>query len=96
MKESVKNAEKNPGRIGKNIMRRTAFKKGREYEQNRQHIVEALWLGYGSLIFSPIFIFASVWDIKTRILGSVMLIGFGAINLYIGYSLKKEQRKHEK
>jgi len=96
MKESVKNARKKIGRDGRKGTQTKDFKKGREYEQARHRMIEALWLGYCSLIFSPIFLFGSVWNTTARIFGSVILIGFGAINLYIGYSFKKDMEKYEK
>jgi len=61
------------------------FEEGIEYERKRREISFYLLLGWACVIMSPIWFFFSVWDLSTRLKGSIFLIVFGSLSLYLGY-----------
>ena len=72
------------------------FEKGMEYEVKRKNISFHLFMGWSCLVLSPIWFFFSFWDFRTRFLGGIVLLIFGLLSLWLGYSEIKEIKKIER
>ena len=72
----------------------TEFNKGIEYEKLRRDMVHHLWLGWGSLIFFVLLLFAP--DEGLIASAGLMSLMFSILALNLGYSERKQLKEMKK